>query len=195
MSDWVFTIGHSTHEIERFLELLRAHGITAVGDVRSNPHSRMNPQFNRELLKAVLTAAGIAYVFLGRELGARSEDPACYTNGKVKYERLAQTVLFRAGLERVREGMRRYRLALMCAEKEPLVCHRGILVSRHLEAAGIPVRHILADGSVESHTGAMHRLREQLQLPESDLFRTPEDVIEDAYRMQGDRIAYEVAEP
>ncbi|HTS66206.1 MAG TPA: DUF488 domain-containing protein [Candidatus Acidoferrales bacterium] len=193
MSDCVFTIGHSTHEIERFLELLRAHGITAVGDVRSNPYSRMNPQYNREPLKAVLTAAGIAYVFLGRELGARSDDPSCYQAGKVQYDRLARTPLFLEGLERVREGMARYRLALMCAEKEPLECHRGILVSRHLDAAGIGVQHILADGSLESHTAAIERLRDQLNLPESDLFRTPQEVLEDAYRLQGERIAYETA--
>ena len=190
----IYTIGHSTHEVERFVELLRMHGITAVGDVRSHPYSRMNPQFNREPLKAVLGAAGIAYVFLGQELGARSEDRACYEGGKVQYDRLAKTELFRAGIERVREGMARYRLALVCAEKEPLECHRGILVSRHLEAAGIAVRHILADGSLETHAAAMERLRGQLKLPESDLFRTPQEVLEDAYRMQGDRIAYEVAE-
>src|SRR5947207_14387365 len=117
MSDCVFTIGHSTHELERFLELLRAHGITAVGDVRSNPYSRMNPQFNREPLKAVLSKAEIAYVFLGGELGARSDDPRCYKGGKVQYDRLAQPQPFRAGLERVREGMARYQLAPRGREK------------------------------------------------------------------------------
>jgi uncharacterized protein (DUF488 family) len=193
MKDCVYTIGHSTHEPERLVELLAMHGITAVGDVRSQPYSKMNQQFNREPLKAILAAAGIAYVFLGQELGARTSDPACYIGGKVQYDRLARTAPFRAGLDRVREGMQRYRLALMCAEKEPLECHRGILVARELEAIGISVRHILADGSLELHANAMERLRERLGLPESDLFRTPEQVIEDAYRLQGDRIAYEVA--
>jgi len=192
MSDCVYTIGHSTHEPERFLELLRAHEITAVGDVRSNPYSRMNPQYNREPLKAILTDAGIAYVFLGRELGARTEDASCYEGGKVQYDRLARTELFRSGLERVRDGMSRFRLALMCAEKEPLECHRGILVARELEAAGIPVRHILSDASTESHEAAMARLRELLGLPVSDLFRSEAEVLEDAYRHQGARIAYEV---
>jgi uncharacterized protein (DUF488 family) len=192
MSDCVYTIGHSTHEPERFVELLRAHGITAVGDVRSRPYSRMNPQYNRGPLKAILAAAEIAYVFLGRELGARSDDPACYEGGQVQYERLARTELFRAGLDRVREGMSRFRLALMCAEKEPLECHRGILVARELEAAGIVVRHILADASLESHADAMSRLRDRLGLPASDLFRSEAEVLEDAYRLQGARIAYEV---
>jgi uncharacterized protein (DUF488 family) len=192
VSDCVYTIGHSTHEPERFVELLRAHAITAVGDVRSHPYSRMNPQYNREPLKAILTEAGVAYVFLGRELGARSDDPSCYEGGKVQYKRLARTDLFRAGLDRVREGMSRFRLALMCAEKEPLECHRGIMVARELEAAGIPVRHILADASLESHSEAMARLREMLGMPVSDLFRSEAEVLEDAYRLQGARIAYEV---
>jgi uncharacterized protein (DUF488 family) len=191
MSECVYTIGHSTHEPERFIELLRAHEIAAVGDVRSSPYSRMNPQYNRETLKTILAAADITYVFLGRELGARSQDPACYERGKVQYDRLARTELFRAGLDRVRDGMERFRLALMCAEKEPLECHRGILVARELEAIGIEVRHILADASIETHSDSMKRLRAELHLPESDLFRTPEEVIADAYRMQGERIAYE----
>jgi len=190
----VYTIGHSTHQPERFIELLRMHNITAVGDVRSNPYSKMNPQFNRETLKETLAAAEITYVFLGRELGARTPDPSCYVRGKVQYDKLARTELFRAGLERVRTGMGRYRLALMCAEKEPLGCHRGILVARELHTIGIEVLHILSDGSLESHDTAMGRLCAQLKLPQSDLFRTREDVIEEAYRIQGGRIAYEQAE-
>ena len=77
MGDTVFTIGHSTHPQERFIALLRQHGITALCDVRSKPYSRMNPQFNREELEEALLAHGIAYRFLGEELGARSDDPHC----------------------------------------------------------------------------------------------------------------------
>jgi uncharacterized protein (DUF488 family) len=79
----------------------------------------------------------------------------------------------------------------MCAEKEPLDCHRTILVARELTVRGIEVRHILEDGALESHYDTVARLREKLRLPECDLFRSPEEVIEDAYRMQGERIAYE----
>ena len=132
MNETVFTIGHSTHPQERFVSLLCQHGITALCDVRSTPYSRVNPQFNREGLRESLRACGITYVFLGKELGARSADPTCYEYGKVKYDRLAVTDLFRQGLDRVREGTRTYRVALMCAEKEPLECHRTILVARHL---------------------------------------------------------------
>jgi len=194
MASVVYTIGHSNHAPERFLELLERHGIAAVVDVRSRPYSRMNPQFNRENLKRLLQAADIGYVFLGRELGARSEDPACYAGSKVQYERLAATELFRQGLDRVCEGLETYRLALMCAEKEPLDCHRTILVARHLRARGVAVQHILEDGGLERHEETLARLRERLRLPESDLFRSEEEVLEDAYRMQGERIAYEAEE-
>src|SRR5258708_5379694 len=94
----VFTIGHSIHPQERFIALLRLHGITALCDVRSKPYSRMNPQFNRDELEKVLLEQGIAYRFLGKELGARSDDPLCYEGGKVQYGRLAQTDLFNHGL-------------------------------------------------------------------------------------------------
>ena len=133
----VFTVGHSTHALDDFLALLLRHGITAIADVRSSPYSRMNPQFNRETLHAALKGAGIAYVFLGAELGARSRDPDCYEDGKVQYDRLARTAAFQRGLARVQQGAAQYRLALMCAEKEPLDCHRTILVARHLETTQV----------------------------------------------------------
>ena len=191
MQDAVFTIGHSTHPQERFIALLHQHGITALCDVRSTPYSRINPQFNREDLKEALRRSGIRYVFLGKELGARSEDPACYEHGRVQYDRLAHTDLFRRGLERVQEGMKKYRLALMCAEKEPLECHRTILVARHLAALGFDVRHIHADGKLESHAAALSRLARMFNLPEDDMFRSREELLADAYRRQEERTAYE----
>ena len=191
MQQTVFTIGHSTHPQAALIGLLASHGITAVCDVRSQPYSRFNPQFNREPLEQAMEAAGIAYRFLGRELGARSEDPSCYRDGKVQYDRLAQTELFRQGLDRVRAGLRQgFRISLLCAEKEPLECHRTILVSRQLSYLGLEIQHIHADGRLESHAGAMLRLARLLDLPEHDLFRSPADLIEEAYRLQGDRIAY-----
>lgn len=195
MQEMLFTIGHSTHPLDHFITLLKMHGVTALGDVRSKPYSRTNPHFNREHLKQHLREAEIAYVFLGKELGGRSEDGSCYDSGKVQYERLSRTDLFRKGLGRVQEGIKKYRLALMCAEKEPLECHRTVLVARHLEALGLTVQHIHADGRLESHTDAMNRLVRQLNLPERDMFRSHDDVIADAYRRQESRIAYHRGDP
>lgn len=186
----VFTIGHSTHPIADFLTMLRKHGVTAVADVRSSPYSRMNPQFNRDNLQRDLQAAGIAYVFLGKELGARSEDPTCYEDGQVQYDRLAKTDLFKQGLQRVMKGAESHRVALMCAEKEPLDCHRTLLVSRALEMAGVHVDHIRADGSLESHHETMRRLLDATGLSAGDMFRSEDEQIAEACARQEKKIAY-----
>lgn len=190
MQDQVFTIGHSTLAVEAFVALLRRHEVTAVADVRSAPYSRFNPQFNRETLAEILRAAGVKYVFLGHELGARSKDPACYENGRVQYRSLARTSIFREGIDRVMRGAREYRIALMCAEKEPLECHRTVLVARALAERGVAVRHILSDGGVEPHETTMHRLLDAVDLPREDLFRSSQELMEEALARQEERIAY-----
>ena len=193
MSLTVFTIGHSNHTIEEFLRLIQCQGIEVVVDVRSRPYSQHSPQFDREALKASLKRAGINYVFLGDELGARSDIPSCYVRGKVQYERLAETAAFRNGLARVEKGAGAYRVSLMCAEKEPLDCHRTILVARQLALRGIEVRHILADGSIETQAEVLDRLMTALRLQkdQQDFFRSPDDIVDNAYRIQESRIAYE----
>lgn len=188
--DQVFTIGHSNYEFAQLLARLRLHDVTAVGDVRSQPYSRRHPQFSREPLEKALKEVGIQYVFLGRELGARSDDPTCYENGSVKYERLARTELFQSGLERVERGMETHRLALLCAEKEPLHCHRFALVSRELARRGIPVLHILEDGRAEPHELTVSRMLQSLHMAEADLFRSHDEIVVQAYQMHGDKIAY-----
>lgn len=186
----LFTIGHSTHPIDEFIGLLKMHGITAVADVRSDPYSRYNPQFNRENLQPELKRHGIAYVFLGKELGPRSDDPGCYEDGKVSYRRLARTTLFQEGLDRVRQGMASYRIALMCSEKDPVSCHRTILLCRHLRESGTRILHILEDGSIEENDALIRRLMELLKLSDKDLFTTPEEMVERAYDIQGEKIAF-----
>ena len=186
----IFTVGHSTHALEDFVSLLKQHGVDAVADVRSVPYSRWQPQFNRENLAEALRSRGIAYVFLGKELGARSDDPQCYENGRVLYRVLAETPLFQSGIKRVRDGSKSRRIALMCAEKDPLDCHRTILVARELVASGVEIAHILENGSLEPHGETMKRLSEQLRLPAQDLFLTPEELENRAYAAQEQRIAY-----
>ncbi len=186
----VYTIGHSTHSTETLIELLGKHEVTAIADVRSSPYSRFNPQFNREILKSELKRSGIAYVFLGNELGARSEDSRCYIGGKVQYNLLAQTELFQEGLRRVALGATKQRIALLCAEKDPLTCHRTILVCRHLADRGIGIRHILEDGRLESHNDALHRLLRELGIAEPQLFRSFDELISEAYSRRGEQIAY-----
>lgn len=192
MSSSVYTIGHSNQSLDSFLATLRAHEITAIGDVRSYPYSTVNPQFDRESLASALQARGVAYVFLGKELGARTSDRSCYVDGKVQYEALAKTTLFLEGLERVAKGMERFALALMCAEAEPLVCHRAILVARHLHEKNILVKHILRNGSLENHDESMRRLLRGLDMNNRDMFLDEAALFSKAYRLQCDKIAYEL---
>lgn len=186
----VYTIGHSKHSLDEFIALLKLHGVTALADVRSAPYSRFNPQFNKDALERDLRPHGIKYVFMGRELGARSDDPTCYARGRVQYGRLAQTQLFRSGIERIERGAVEHRIALMCAEKEPLECHRTLLVSRALDKDGMAVSHILADGRLESHADAMLRLLDVAGLPREDLFRSQDELLAEALARQEDRVAY-----
>ncbi len=187
----IYTIGHSTHEIENWISLLKRHRIEAVADVRSVPYSRWQPQFNRESLIDSLKTHGIAYVFLGKELGARTDDPECYEDGRVKYRLLAKTKLFKEGIERVRSGSRHRNIVLMCAEKDPLDCHRTILVARELVRAGSNVAHILPDGKVESHGAVMKRLLGQVGADrQPNLFFTEEQLMNEAYVARERLIAY-----
>src|ERR1700720_1713717 len=120
----VLTIGHSALPYERFLELLRHYSVTAVADVRTAPYSRHSPQFNKDTLRNELRHDGIAYVFLGQELGGRPKDKQLFCKGVADYEKMARVADFAKGLDRVVEGAKNYRIAMMCSEHDPLECHR-----------------------------------------------------------------------
>ncbi|WP_372515753.1 DUF488 domain-containing protein [Mycobacterium conspicuum] len=190
MLNKVLTIGHSTHDIATFCRLLRQSGVTAVADVRSVPVSRFAPHFNRDALNRSLAEAGIKYVFMGKQLGARTDDTDCYVDGRVQYDRLSQTPEFNCGIERLLDGMQREGIAIMCAEREPLDCHRTVLVARVLAERGIRIDHIHADGHIESHAMAMQRLMAKFGLAEADLFHSRAELLEEALIRQEHRIAY-----
>lgn len=190
MSSLVFTIGHSVHPLDSFVGLLVQHGIDAVADVRSSPYSRFSPQFRREQLARELGSRGVAYVFLGRELGARREEPEVYDGDLARYERVAGTEAFTRGIERVEQGAARYRVVLMCAEKDPLTCHRALLVARVLVQRGHELQHVHADGALESTAAFEQRLLAATGVAGADLFRTRDEIVAEAYRVQGERMGY-----
>ncbi len=190
MTGEILTVGHSNHTEAEFIGLLFGHGVSAVADVRSTPFSRFSPQFNRDALRETLREAGIGYVFLGRELGARTSDPSCYVDGRVRYPLLAQTQLFQQGIDRLLRGATDERIAVMCSEKEPLDCHRTVLVAAALREAGVAVRHILADGRGETHDDAMDRLLEMHGLHNPELTRSRQERLEEALGRQERQIAY-----
>ena len=192
----LFTIGHSNHALPDFLALLRQHAVGAVADVRSAPYSRFNPHFNREALQRELEAAGIGYVYLGRELGGRHDDPACYCDGSICYEAVAKTPRFHAGLGKLDDASgQHHSLALMCSEKEPLHCHRTLLVAQALALKGKEVAHIHADGDLEPHATAMDRLLDLFGLgAEDDLLAEPREArVALAIREQTARVGHRLA--
>jgi uncharacterized protein (DUF488 family) len=150
----VWTVGHSNHPLDRFLGLLRAHEIEAIADVRSQPYSRHTPHFSRDALRASVTDAGLRYLFMGRELGGRPADPYLYDEeGRVRYDTLAATPRFRAGLSSLLAAAACWRVALLCAEEDPTSCHRRLLVGRVLARQGVRVRHIRVDGQIVDEVG------------------------------------------
>jgi uncharacterized protein (DUF488 family) len=186
----LFTIGHSNHPIERFLELARGTGITAIADVRSTPASRRYPWFNQARLAPRLAAEGIAYVPLGDALGGRPRDPRLYRDdGVADYDAMACTEEFRAGLDRVADGARRYRVCLMCAEREPLDCHRCLLVTRALAERGFAIGHVLADATIEPHGKTEERLLKLAAAP-ADLFADRGQRLAAAYARRAGTAAY-----
>jgi uncharacterized protein (DUF488 family) len=186
----LFTIGHSTHDLRIFLELLRMHNVQAIADVRSQPFSSRFPQFNRSSLEKSLKHDHVRYAFLGHELGARREEECCYLDGQARYELVAQTPAFHVGITRILKGLGNYRLALLCAERDPITCHRTILVCRHLRGKGFPIQHILGDGNLESHEALEDRMLKVLRKSQPSLFSSREELVEQAYEEQGSKIAY-----
>ncbi|MCA1704770.1 MAG: DUF488 domain-containing protein [Actinobacteria bacterium] len=144
----IWTIGHSSHEMPRFVKLLQDACIDVVADVRSQPFSRFNPHFNREPLRTALREPDIRYVFLGGELGGRPPESEFYDgDGHVLYGCVAETSRFRAGLERLLDGAASYRVAMMCSEEDPTNCHRRLLITRVLVDKGVLVVHLRGDGT------------------------------------------------
>jgi len=190
MSFDLFSIGHSNIAAERFLALLRDVGVDTIADVRSTPFSRRFPWFSGKTLAATLTQHGMTYLAYGDALGGRPRDAALYRDGVADYEAMARQPHFQAGLDRLLTDATRLRVCLMCAEREPLDCHRCLLVARSLAERGLTIGHILHDGTVEPHAATEQRLL-ALTGASDDLFVTGQDErLAAAYRRRARAVAY-----
>ncbi len=188
----LFTIGHSNHPIARFVELLQNSEITDVIDVRTVPSSGRYPWFKKEALAQRLPRHNIAYRTQGHALGGRPRDAKLFCDGVADYEAMAQTPEFRGGLDRVIDEAKGKRICLMCSEREPLDCHRCLLIGRALSERGLRLGHILADGSIEPHKVTEERLLELASEP--DLFSTDMNAwLAAAYRRRARSVAFRAA--
>jgi uncharacterized protein (DUF488 family) len=165
----LYTIGHSNQPLDAFIALLKRHAIEVVSDARSAPYSKYVPQFNKEELEHALKDAGIKYIYMGRELGGRPDDDDCYDDdGRVLYYKLAEDATFLKGIERLETGIRRCRVALMCSEEDPAVCHRYLLVGRVMARRGAKMLHIRGDGRIDSDADLQDEQPLLFELPEED---------------------------
>ena len=186
----ILTIGHSRHSWERFTALLDGAGVEAIADIRSTPRSRFSPHFNKDTMREALAARGVAYMFLGKELGGRPQSPALYTDGVADYEKMATSPEFRLGLDRLIEAAARRSVAAMCSEADPLECHRCLLVGRALAGQGADVRHILASGKIVTHAEVEDRLLSLENLAEDLMASSREQRLAEAYRSRSRKAGY-----
>jgi uncharacterized protein (DUF488 family) len=193
----LLTIGHSNIPADRFIAMLRAAGADAIADVRSMPVSRFCPWFSAKNLAPLLADEAMSYLFFGDTLGGRPRDPSLYCDGIAEhkaadYEAMARQESFQAGLERLLHDAGRHRFCLMCSEREPLDCHRCLLVARALAGRSASIGHILYDGSIEPHATTEQRLL-RLADADNDLFASGQhERLAAAYRRRSRAVAYRV---
>ncbi len=186
----LYSIGHSNIPADRFVALLQSAGVDAIADVRSVPFSRFFPWFSQKVLAARLAEAGIRYAAMGEALGGRPRNDRLYRNGVADYEAMAAQPEFLRTLESLVASTARSRICLLCAERDPLDCHRFLLVSRRLAEHKLAIGHILHDGAIEPHDTAEQRL---LALDDKgcDLFAAGQaERLAAAYRRRAQAVAF-----
>lgn len=192
MSVTLYSISYATKPFTKFMAQLQSFEVDVVADVRSVPYSAAFHDYHREPLQRALKQQGISYVYLGKELGPRSTNPAHYDEtGQVQYDRLQRADNFLKGIERLRTGLDKgLNIALLCAEKDAAFCHRSLLIGHHLaRAKALPVQHIGYDGELESQAELEQRLVSVHELGQ-DLFAAADDLAELAYKRQVQATSY-----
>lgn len=192
----MYTIGYATKPIEIYIDQLKTHDIDVVADVRSVPFSKRFFDYHQDALIGHLRRAGIRYVYLGNELGPRSKDPNHYDqSGQVQFDQLMASENFISGVNRLFDGKEKgFRIALTCAEKDPAICHRSLLIGWSLSHEyGITLKHIDHDGMIETQSELEKRLLTVTHTPE-DMLTSDEERLLLAYQKQCRACAYRVSD-
>ncbi len=193
----LFTVGYTSYPQELFIKALKHHQVDVIADVRSAPFSAYYKDFNQDALQACLKQHSILYVFLGKELGARPDDRNVYRDGRVDFDLVRRAPFFLSGLERLRTGLQQYNVALLCAEKDPIQCHRSILICKEL-CASHTVKHIFEKKyedtpafTLEQHAALETRLLTIHFNNQYSLLYTEKEMLAEAYKRQGEHISYQ----
>lgn len=196
-SKTLFTVGHSNLEFAQFVKLLKDFSIQLLVDVRSRPQSGRFPQFSQPAFEKLLEGEGLSYLFLGEELGGRPDDPDAYLpDGRVNYRARRKSYAFGAGLERVQRELESRTLALMCAEEDPLECHRFLMICPELVASSIQPLHIRKGSLIETQEAAETRLLKSNgfgDVAANTLFPAARaEALEKAYDIQAGKFAFRI---
>jgi len=176
----MYTIGHSSHAAEHFAGLLAEHRIEVLVDTRSAPYSKYSPQFDREPLRELVTAAGVKYLYLGDVVGGRPKNESHYDErGRALYGRMGKDEEFLAGIARLERGADEFRVALLCSEEDPAHCHRRLLIGRVLVERGAELLHIRGDGGLHDEAQVVKDSGKRLAEAQPALFA---DLDEDQWR-------------
>jgi len=193
----IYTVGHSTHQLDFFLSLIKEYNVNCIIDVRSVAASSYNPQYNQEPFKNYLKNHGVTYMHFPEKFGARFNDPDLLDDeGKVDFEKVRKSYNFKMGVERLWQGLEKgFKMALMCSESEPLDCHRFSMVSLALVKDGFDVKHIMKDKTLKSNSDLEKTLLKKYdkKLPKPDMFNpdiSVEDQLKEAYRLKNKEIGF-----
>lgn len=191
----LLTIGYGNAGWAQVERLLWPYRGAVIFDVRSVPRSARHPEFEKAALERSLPAIGLAYAFMGNELGARPSDPTVYQAGRLRYDLLERSVYFRAGMDHLNETLHTCNVVLLCSEADPINCHRAILIGRLSLRHGFEARHISHSGGSESQRQLESRLLQAFGLYSDTLFSEQEDrerLVQQAYAIKEDQIAYQL---
>ena len=198
MEKTLLSIGHSQHQVDYFINLLKSHDVNYILDVRSTPYSQFAASYNRESIRPVLQSNGIEYAFMGNYFGARPTDSSLYSTKDIWiFEKVANSSRFKKGFDNVEKGVKQgFRIAFMCTEKDPIECHRAILVTNAFYKAGYSIEHIMPDNTIQTQQDINERLldmyypnRNQLSLFVSENLSAEQYLLE-AYKKQNEKIGY-----
>lgn len=196
MIDTIYTIGYAGYEIEAFMEELHRYHVSVLLDVRSSPYSSFYQDYNRETLEHTLRSQHIYYRNYAREFGARQPEHSYYPKGYLDFQLYTASPPFQDGVRKVEDSMEKgYCFALMCAEIDPIECHRAILVARAFARHGYEVLHLRPQMPPIPHQDLEAQLLD-LYFPDRDQFvlgqpmRDEKELLQEAYCLQNEKIGY-----
>ncbi len=201
MNKTLYSIGYAGYQIEDFINELKANEIGVLIDVRSTPYSSHFSEYNRDNLEKRLNCNRIHYRNYANEFGARQPDPSFYSpEGYLDFEKFTSSTVFNSGVKKIEEGMKQnFVFAFMCAEKDPINCHRSIMVTRPLSEKGYTIIHLIPRSKPISQQVIENRLleeyypeRSQIGLFDNNI--NENELIQKAYRKKNAEIGFRLKE-